>query len=429
MMKTNRYFLTYTCCISSFLLFAQGTVPSPKASTDLICHTNHASECYPRTFQPTTQFQTVHDDQNLPPGLHIRINLATGIKEAKLNEPDSAQGSQAAGLVIIDDVPHGPPELRDQSKPQDYSSQRHPQFDPSEGSVFASSVDDLKASPSHSSTVIHALASLEDLAHSQHWGLTLARDSTLSHILFQMLAPVASDSQTSLEIQSAAALLLATAIHNNPAALEAALSHFYNDEWATGPLEAAVLALADERLSSLSTRMVFLLSALCQDETQLWKLVDARGLDLLAQVFDAENAGSDGNDRLRGKIANFMVDRLLQLDETTKKPWPLSQDDGERQKEPELDMSSEITDSWVMIHDNMRLRSPEEADSETGFTWVADLFKPWCLLFEKSSRQLSGRGADNESARAHENIHDAQVALDRKLNFYGSGCSGDYRNR
>lgn len=355
------------------------------------------------------------------------MNLATGVKEAKLNEPDSAQGNPAAGLVIIDDVPHGPPELRDQSKPQDYTTQRHLQFDPSEGSVFASSVDDLKASSSHSSTAVPALASLEDLAHSQHWGLTLARDSQLSHILFQMLSPVASDAQYSLEIQSAAALLLATAIHNNPAALEAALAHFYNDEWPTGPLEAVILALAHERLSSLLTRMVFLLSALCQDETQLWKFVDARGLHILAQVFDAENAGSDGNDRLRGKIANFMVDRLLQLDETTRKARPLSQDDRERQMEPELDMDSENTDSWVMIHDNMI--SPKEVVSETGFTGVADIFKPWCLLFEKSSRKLSGRGANNESARAHENIHDAQVALDRKLDFYGSGCSGDYRTR
>lgn len=419
--------LTYIFWIFFFLLFARGTVPSPKASTDLICHTNHASECYPRTFQPTNKFQTVRDDQNLPPGLHIRMNLATGVKEAKLNDPDPDEGSHAAGLVIIDDVPHGPPELQDQSEPQHYTPPRHPQFDPSESSLFASSVDDLKASPSHSSTAIPALASLEDLAHSQHWGLTLTRDSSLSHILFQMLSPAASESQSSLEIRSAAALVLATAIHNNPAALTAALSHFYNDEWPTGPLEAVVLALAHEQLPSLLTRMVFLLSALCQDETQLSKFVDAGGLGLLAQVFDAENAASDEKDRLRGKIANFMVDRLLQLDETTRKLPPLNQDDGEKQQAPIFDMDLETTDSWVMINDNML--SSAEAGSETGSFGVASIFKPWCLLFEKSLRKLSGSGANTESARAHESIETAQVALEQKLDFYGCGCSGECESR
>lgn len=350
------------------------------------------------------------------------MNLATGVKEAKLNEPDPDESSHAADLVIIDDVPQGPPELQDQSKPQDYAPPRHPQFDPSESSLFASSLHDLKASTSHSSTTIPALASLEDLAHSHHWGLTLARDSSLSHILFQMLSPYASESRSSLEIRSAAALLLATAIHNNPAALTAALSHFYNDEWPTGPLEAVVLALAHEQLSSLLSRMVFLLSALCQDETQLWNFVDAGGLDLLARVFDAENAGSDDKDRLRGKIANFMVDRLLQLEGTTRNLPSPKRDDGEKEEEPELELDLEKTDAWVMINDS--ILSSTDADSEKQSVGVAGRFKPWCLLFEKSFRKLSGRGANTESARAYESVKNAQVALEKKLDFYGCGCSG-----
>lgn len=408
-------------CIFSFLLSAQGTVPSPKASTELICHTNHASECYPRTFQPTTRFQTVHDDQNLPPGLHIRMNLATGVKEAKLNEPDPDEGGHAAGLVIIDDVPPGPPELQDQSKPQDFVPQHHMQHDSSESSLFASSVNDLKASPARSSTAIPALVSLEDLAHSHHWGLTLARDSSLAHTLFRMLSQDASKSEYSLEIRSAATLLLATAIHNNPPALTAALSHFYNDEWPNGPLEAVILALAHEQLPSLLTRIVFLLSALCQDETQLWKFIDAGGLGLLAQVFDAEHAGSDEKDRLRGKIANFMADRLLQLDDTARKPSPLSRKYSEKQREPDFNTDLERPDSWVMISDN--LLSSDELTSEIGSSGVASIFKPWCLSFEKSIRGLSGRGVNAESARAYENIEKAQVALGKKLDFYGCGCS------
>src|SRR4051794_9995054 len=51
--------------------------PSPPGSSSLICHTNNPLECYPRIFQPTADFQIVHDDQSLPPGLLIRLTSAT----------------------------------------------------------------------------------------------------------------------------------------------------------------------------------------------------------------------------------------------------------------------------------------------------------------------------------------------------------------
>ena len=91
------------CLLSLFTAQAKSPLPSPQASTDLICHTAHASECYPAIFQPTIHFKRIHDDQSLPPGLHVRMNLATGLKEARLNvpEPDDAP---KADLVIIDDV-------------------------------------------------------------------------------------------------------------------------------------------------------------------------------------------------------------------------------------------------------------------------------------------------------------------------------------
>lgn len=75
---------------------------SPKASTDLICHTAHASECYPKIFQPTEQFKTVHDDQELPPGLHVRLNLQTGVKEARLNVPEGDEDEHSAVAIVLD---------------------------------------------------------------------------------------------------------------------------------------------------------------------------------------------------------------------------------------------------------------------------------------------------------------------------------------
>ena len=41
-----------------------------------------------RVFVPTDEWQTVEEDEVIPAGLHVRMNLETGHKEAKLLEPD-----------------------------------------------------------------------------------------------------------------------------------------------------------------------------------------------------------------------------------------------------------------------------------------------------------------------------------------------------
>ena len=187
--------------------------------------------------------------------------------------------------------------------------------------------------------------------------------------------------------------------------------------------------------------MVFLLSALCQDETQLWRFVDAGGLDLLAQVFDPENAGSDGRDRLRGKIANFMLDHLFQIHEKATEHSSSEHENKEINEGSDVDLD---LDSWVMVNENILSsmeagrssdrratkkpsQKPDSAESSAAKPfYIADVFKPWCSLLEKSSRKLSDRnGKDTEKARAYENIEAAQHALDVKLSLYGCSCSGD----
>lgn len=402
--------------------------PSPKADLDLICHSNHASECYPRIFQPTTSFQTVHDDQNLPPGLHIRMNLATGVKEAKLNEPDTESAGHAADLVIVDDVPNKAPELREQTNPDHAHPPRPPHFDSSEGVLFASSAALLKStSLSDSDTLLPALSDLQDLAHSSHWGVTLTRDSTICHLLLQLLSPSVTLSNSTVDLRSAAALLLATAVHNNPPALTAALAHFYNDEWPNGPLEAVILALAHEQLPTLLARMVFLLSGLCRDEAQVRKFVDVGGLDLLAQLFDAENAGADARDRLRGKIANFILDNFLQDDATAKDSNNFGQEMKTVIQPEEIKPQKEEDDSWVKLEteDNKLANS---AEWERNPSELRQHLKRWCALFQTSSTHL-GSKTDNDSTttQALESIRDAQRALEKKLEAYGSSCLQDHQ--
>lgn len=177
--------------------------------------------------------------------------------------------------------------------------------------------------------------------------------------------------------------------------------------------------------------MVFLLSALCQDENQLWQFVEAGGLDILAKVFDPDNAGSDEKDRLRGKIANLMLDHLFQIPERDclfERPAERAGEGSAAAKQLSPGLDCEHEDSWVLI--DKKIISSMQAQGTTDLVSqksgashpVADVFSPWCSLFSKSSQALSRAEKDTETATASESILDAQQSLMRKMNLYGRDC-------
>lgn len=400
----------------SSLLGSNGTVPSPKASTELICHTNNAAECYPSTFQPTEEFQIIKDDQALPPGLHVRMNLATGVKEARLNVPEPE--NTYSDLVIVekpgpdeenennvvdlnadasvDDLNINHPDQSVLSKPPRI---RDPTFEPGEAYEFESSMSKLRNPPGEGYDFNPALIALQDLCHSGDWGLKLTKDSNVTRLLVKVFQDVSQH----LSVRSGAALLLATAIQNNPDALAAALSHFYNDEWPTGPLDAVLLALVHEQSAKLLVRAVFLLSSLCQDQDQLARFVNAGGIEALLQVFEAANGLGPEEDKLRGKIANFILDHMVDLDlaalsaETTHVDGT---ETGTNVPDPEA-----ADDSWVLVEQTQRLIDPESIEKS---------LRDFDVAFDKSLRDL-GKRSTRESMTAEQSVEIAKRTLGDRL--------------
>ncbi|RDA83702.1 hypothetical protein CP532_1090 [Ophiocordyceps camponoti-leonardi (nom. inval.)] len=195
------------------LLAATAATAAP--ASDLICHTSNPDDCYPRLFVPTHQFQVVHEDQSLPPGLHVRINLETHKKEAKINVPGSEDPSSVAVVVKDGDLPTQ--ERQDAALPV---PNRAPAYDPvgkvkkpqSESQPFLAALAVLRggALPSDES-----LDLLEELAHDIYYGLKLAEDSRALTTLFCLIvSPTASVSH-----HHRAASILAGALSNNAAAL------------------------------------------------------------------------------------------------------------------------------------------------------------------------------------------------------------------
>ena len=329
---------------------------SPAAHTDLICHTSDASECYPVIFQPTEYFQPIHDDQKIPPGLHIRLDFATRRKEARLNipEPDSIP---KADLVLIDNSALSKAE-EDQSPSEELSEQYESPltqsiYDQSSSPDFTADIFENHDEPLHflpefsaddygsAISIIHhsdiekepkrllkSLDILTEITHSSEWGVTLAKDPLAMQKLFNYIR----DSSVPLDIRSASTQLVGTAIQNNAEALDALLQNFAlfthdtNDKppmTGYSPIEIVHGALkasqADDTIVALfQKRLLFLLSGLSHGistetrSSQLETFISSSGMEILFEIFDGVDSKLESvdHDMLRQKITNYIEDHV-----------------------------------------------------------------------------------------------------------------------
>lgn len=208
--------------------------PSPSADVDLICHTDNPAECYPRIFQPTDEFQLVHDDQEIPKGLHVRLNINTGQKEAKINVPDEADSALEGlpvdrAVVVVDPqepdappIPRGAPEYETVGKIKDPKQEY-------EAKPFFEAMKLLKSSKGRDSKAFDdSLEGMEELSHDIFYGLKITEDPAVLKSLFCIMADHgASSADGRVPQDQQAAAILAGALQNNPTALNEV-----NKEWA-----------------------------------------------------------------------------------------------------------------------------------------------------------------------------------------------------
>ena len=301
--------------------------PSPEAHTSLICPNDNPSDCYPALFQPTIHFQKIRPNQSLPPGLHVRLNIQTGEKEARLNVPEETEREESEAVIVIDNLPlplkddsiwdndkpvvsdhlaHSKEvalkfadedtqplhlRLQDASKQAEHARPYVPlrpgavkrPLDTNEASVYdaaVSSINEKIMAKGENGTVydVHiadAFEMLTDLSHSVEWGVTICRDADLVLPLLESI--FYADAFYELELRCAALLLLGTAIQNNPDAL-GELGNTYDAKGGAeglivrtkGSIEADSFLLSEgETYVNIVTREIFFLSQLCAHERMM----------------------------------------------------------------------------------------------------------------------------------------------------------------
>ncbi|OBA24335.1 hypothetical protein METBIDRAFT_38338 [Metschnikowia bicuspidata var. bicuspidata NRRL YB-4993] len=79
------------------------------AKAALICPDGVNSECYPQTFEPSKNWQVIREGQQIPAGLHVRVNLETGEQEARLLLSEDTQ--EHSELVLVEQPEEKPEDL------------------------------------------------------------------------------------------------------------------------------------------------------------------------------------------------------------------------------------------------------------------------------------------------------------------------------
>lgn len=206
---------------------ATASTPSPAVEVDLTCHTDDPSDCYPKVFVATDEFQKVHDDQDLPPGLHVRLNVWTGEKEAKINVPGE-QNAELEGLpvdsavVIVETnekeeipIPAGAPVYEPVGKIKE-----PPESEESES--FNKSLDIL----AKGLDIDQSLEQLQELSHDIYYGLKIAENyDTLRNLLCHARSEGQED-PAAVGRAKMAANTVAGALQNNAKALAEVEKHW-----------------------------------------------------------------------------------------------------------------------------------------------------------------------------------------------------------
>lgn len=191
---------------------------------DLICHTSDPQDCYPRVFEPTDDFQVLHEDQEIPNGLHVRLNINTGKREAKINVPGESDPS-LEGLPVEEGIVAVEPEARDEpfipSGAPEYESAGKVKGPQREAQAFIDAMKMLSSGKVEDEEAFDtALDGLEELAHDMYYGLKVTEDPAVLKSLFCHMAGLeAPATKGSVPRDQQAAAIIAGSLQNNPTAL------------------------------------------------------------------------------------------------------------------------------------------------------------------------------------------------------------------
>ncbi|CAG8498098.1 10239_t:CDS:2, partial [Acaulospora morrowiae] len=279
------------------------------SSTTEIC--DKTGYCYPKVFVATNEFKEVLEGQEIPIGLHIKIDFETGKKYAKILDHNDPRSSEVVlidedGSVRQDSTEHPIKSETDESNENNSKVIFHykdsvnvinntlpnipsKHISHSDHVLFDNCISQLTQSSLPLKEVISALDGLEDLVHELDFGIKLARG-------YGLVSVVALLDHDSSEIRKKAALVIGTAMQNNPMAQNEALK--------MNLIPQFLKYLSEEQDTKVQSRLLYALSSVVRGSRQaIQEVNNYQGLSRLATLYQNLE-----NNELRAKCALFITD-------------------------------------------------------------------------------------------------------------------------
>ncbi|CAG8587268.1 8875_t:CDS:2, partial [Cetraspora pellucida] len=278
-------------------------------STKNIC--NKEGHCYPKVFIATNYFQEILEGQEIPAGLHVKIDFDSGKKYAKLldhnnNEPtdiiivdkDGSIHSDPAQIESSEVDTNQDAEVRIHHEDSLETNSSFPvipsehkenfRIPHSDNLLFEECVFKLTTTSQSLHDIISTLDSLEDLVHELEFGIKLAKGNGLISIVKLL-------DNDSNEVKEKAALVIGTTMQNNPSAQDEALK--------LDLIPYLLDLLSSETDIKVSSRLLYALSSMVRGKKEsIQSIKDNQGLSRLAVVYQELE-----NNEFRAKCALFVT--------------------------------------------------------------------------------------------------------------------------
>ncbi|KAJ1565984.1 hypothetical protein HK096_005325, partial [Nowakowskiella sp. JEL0078] len=367
--NSNTSFLLLFLSLSLTLVFASNTAES----SEVIC--THSSspgsveiqDCYPKVFIPTLEFQIIRQNQQIPPGLHVRMNMETGVKEAKLRNP--SEDDDEFGLI---DVPVD--ETTEELKVKNNVNNQKQSIPKSrltaqQRDAFGDLVAKLN-SKSSVEEISNVLELIEEVVHEVDYGYEFIKSPKAVPAVIELL------SHSSAKIRLLAATVFGSSFSNNPSVSNLAISNHDIYKVLLSHLEI------ENDLKALN-RILYAVSSLVRSSPSISQNMrkDSKEMKPLYDLFLRLEA-MKSSDR---KLVNQIKDKL----------WTLIEDVFN------LDMVSELTydddfKNAVKFQNNDGSVIPEDFG---GFGW-----KSWCDIFDSLKSSEISEEADKAKEKMNRQI-------------------------
>ncbi|KAJ1730272.1 nucleotide exchange factor sil1 [Coemansia biformis] len=262
--------------------------------------------CYPRIFSATNEFREILPGQEVPPGLHIQVDMTTGQRKARLMTADGSPDESA--LIVVDepDAPADGQRARDEGRQQVFGAAHHTHGDRTVELVgYVVEVGGGNVDSGAHAQLLAVLGELKELAYDPRQAERVMGDPGAVDALLRLGDPEPRPTAWPAEVRRLASIILGTMVQNNPRLQ--GIGH------RAGAIPALLRTIQQEHDAVAAGRHLFALSSMTRGHAgALAQFAELGGLGIVQDLRPLSSLATSKEEaaRLEMRIVRFVEDAL-----------------------------------------------------------------------------------------------------------------------